>query len=225
MWKVIIRLSKCNHRPWHTALHCNNKPKNYKIKWWTVKKLTYKYYQANKQIGHTVLTNDKVSGNDEWTLHSERSTIESEDSSTPCEATIVQCKYKTRTETEVRRTTENNSAVVALKHKQQRAPYLAFIYYTSLTTHKSILLACQMLSRVYTHTHMHTHMHTCTHTHPFNGPSSGTIQVSRYQKGKTNLDLLKQETVSGSGISWAICKSAPCSRQITYMCVCVCVCI
>ena len=27
--------------------------------------------------------------------------------------------------------------------------------------------------------------------------------------------LLKQETVSGSGISWAICKSAPCSREIT----------
>jgi len=27
--------------------------------------------------------------------------------------------------------------------------------------------------------------------------------VSRYQKGKTNLDLLKQETASGSGISWA----------------------
>jgi len=27
--------------------------------------------------------------------------------------------------------------------------------------------------------------------------------------------FVKQETVSGSGISWAICKSAPCSRQIT----------
>ena len=27
--------------------------------------------------------------------------------------------------------------------------------------------------------------------------------------------LLEQETVSGSGISWAICKSAPRSRQIT----------
>ena len=27
--------------------------------------------------------------------------------------------------------------------------------------------------------------------------------------------LLKQETVSGSGISWAICKSAPCTRQMT----------
>jgi len=33
--------------------------------------------------------------------------------------------------------------------------------------------------------------------------------------GKTNLDLLEQEIVSGNGISWAICKSAPRSRQIT----------
>jgi len=30
-----------------------------------------------------------------------------------------------------------------------------------------------------------------THTHPFNGPFSGTTRVSRYQKGKTNLDLTK----------------------------------
>ena len=29
----------------------------------------------------------------------------------------------------------------------------------------------------------------CTHTHPFNGPLSGTTQVSRYQKGKTYLDF------------------------------------
>jgi len=39
---------------------------------------------------------------------------------------------------------------------------------------------------------------------------SGTTRVSRYQKGKTrkvktNLDLLEQEIVSGSGICWAIC--------------------
>ena len=27
-----------------------------------------------------------------------------------------------------------------------------------------------------------------THTHPFNGPLSETTRVSRYQKGKTNLD-------------------------------------
>jgi len=47
---------------------------------------------------------------------------------------------------------------------------------------------------------------------------SGTTQVSRYQKGKTrkvknNLDLLEQEIVSGSGICWAICKSAPHPRH------------
>ena len=48
-------------------------------------------------------------------------------------------------------------------------------------------------------------------THPFNGPLPGSTRVSRYQKGKTDLDLilLKQETVSGSDISWAICKSTP----------------
>ena len=40
-----------------------------------------------------------------------------------------------------------------------------------------------------------------THTCPFNGPFSGTTQVS--------------QTVSSSGISWAIYKSAPCYRQIT----------
>ena len=39
--------------------------------------------------------------------------------------------------------------------------------------------------------------------------------MSRYQKGKPIWILLKQETVSGSGICWAICKSAPRSRQIT----------
>jgi len=38
---------------------------------------------------------------------------------------------------------------------------------------------------------------------------SGTTQVSRYQKGKTrkvktNLDLLEQEIVRGSGICWAV---------------------
>ena len=39
--------------------------------------------------------------------------------------------------------------------------------------------------------------------------SAGTRKV------KTIRILLKQEKVSGSGISWAICKSAPSSRQIT----------
>ena len=50
----------------------------------------------------------------------------------------------------------------------------------------------------------------------FNGRLSRTTQVSWYQKGaKTIWKLLKQETVSDSGISWAVCKSAPRSRQIT----------
>jgi len=33
------------------------------------------------------------------------------------------------------------------------------------------------------------HTHTHTHTHPFNGPLSRTTRVSRYQKGKPNLDF------------------------------------
>jgi len=59
------------------------------------------------------------------------------------------------------------------------------------------------------------HVHIYTHTHPFNGPLSMTTRVSRYQKGKPIRILLKQETVSGSGIRWAICKSASRSRQTT----------
>ena len=54
--------------------------------------------------------------------------------------------------------------------------------------------------------------HIHTYIHPFNGPFSGTTRVSRYQKGKTNLDFT---LARDSGISWAIRKSAPRSRQIT----------
>ena len=39
-------------------------------------------------------------------------------------------------------------------------------------------------------TFRHVHkLYYHTHTHPFNGPLSGTTQVSWYQKGKTNLDF------------------------------------
>ena len=64
----------------------------------------------------------------------------------------------------------------------------------------------------------HKTTYTCPHTakhhhhHTFNGPFYGTTQVSRYQKGKTNLDFTEARD---SGISWAVCKSAPRSRQIT----------
>ena len=74
-------------------------------------------------------------------------------------------------------------------------------------------------SHASTLTHTHTHRDTRTRTHTtILWPScipSRTTQVSRHQKCKTNLDLLQQESVSGSGISWAICKSAPWPRHIT----------
>jgi len=50
-----------------------------------------------------------------------------------------------------------------------------------------------------------------THTHLFSGPFSRTTRVSRYQKGKPIWILLKQETVSGSGISWAMASAGPCA--------------
>ena len=50
---------------------------------------------------------------------------------------------------------------------------------------------------------------THTHTHPFNGPFSGTTQVSRYQKGKTNLDFTEARD---SGWQW---------HQLGYVQVCI----
>jgi len=57
-----------------------------------------------------------------------------------------------------------------------------------------------------------TNIHT--HTHPFNGLLSRTTWAGT-RKVKPICIFLKQETESGSGISWAICKSASRSRQIT----------
>jgi len=57
-----------------------------------------------------------------------------------------------------------------------------------------------------THTHTHTRL---TAIFPGLPRSAGT------RKAKPIWILLMQETVSGSGISWNICKSAPRSRQIT----------
>jgi len=56
---------------------------------------------------------------------------------------------------------------------------------------------------------------THTHTHPFNGLFPGLPRWASTRQVKPIWILLKQETVSGSGISWAICKSAHCSRQTT----------
>jgi len=61
-----------------------------------------------------------------------------------------------------------------------------------------------------THTHTHTHTHTrLTALFP------GLPGWAGARKVKPIRISLKQETVSGSGIHWAVCKSASLSRQIT----------
>ena len=57
--------------------------------------------------------------------------------------------------------------------------------------------------------------YTHTRTQQFNGPFPGLPGWAGTRKVKPIWILVKQATVSGNGISWAICKSAPCSRQIT----------
>jgi len=60
----------------------------------------------------------------------------------------------------------------------------------------------------HTHTHTHTHIYRpFVRDYPGEPVPESTV--------KPIWILLEQETVSGSGISWAICKSAPRSRQIT----------
>ena len=55
-----------------------------------------------------------------------------------------------------------------------------------------------------------------THTHnSLTALYLGLPGWAGYRKVKLVLILLKQETVSRSGISWAKCKCAPCLRQIT----------
>ena len=60
------------------------------------------------------------------------------------------------------------------------------------------------------------HINWMLHTHTrLKALCPGLPGSARTRKIKSIRILLKQQTVSGSGISWAICKSAPHSRQIT----------
>jgi len=102
--------------------------------------------------------------------------------------------------------------VVLLLPKQHITESSLFIYSVLLSL-PPVLWNCWFCIRNSTHTH--------THTQPFyrfSGICPGPTRVSRYQEGKTrkvktNLDLLEQEIVGGSGICWAICKSAPHPRK------------
>jgi len=65
---------------------------------------------------------------------------------------------------------------------------------SSVTAHSSLCALDRYVETphtIYIHarTHARMHAHTHTHTHQFNSPLSGTTRVSRYQKGKTNLDF------------------------------------
>ena len=58
-----------------------------------------------------------------------------------------------------------------------------------VTWHSCFRIACfRITSGILAHRTL-IKFNTHTHTHPFNGPFSGTTRVSRYQKGKTNLDF------------------------------------
>jgi len=52
------------------------------------------------------------------------------------------------------------------------------------------------------------------HTHPFNGPFSGITQVSRYQKGKTNLDFTEARDSEWQWHQLGHMQVCPCSIQI-----------
>jgi len=54
-----------------------------------------------------------------------------------------------------------------------------------------------------------------THTHTHFVPLSGTTRVSRYQKGKTNLDFTGARDSEWQWHQVGMCKSTPRSRQIT----------
>ena len=83
--------------------------------------------------------------------------------------------------------TDNHASTPSLKIFTGRMPFLSpNQQHQSTHTHTRLTALCQGLPRW-----------------------AGTRQV------KPIWILLEQEIVSGSGISWAICKSALCSRQIT----------
>jgi len=69
--------------------------------------------------------------------------------------------------------TDTQQAVLALQ--------LEMIQNVSKSYHKHNSMQVQCKYRNYVHSNVHTHK--------FNGPFSGTTHVSRYQKGKINLDF------------------------------------
>jgi len=76
------------------------------------------------------------------------------------------------------------------------------------------LVSCFFLTHNVHHNIITANFNTHTHTR-LTALFLGLPRWASTRKVKPIWILLKQETVSGSGISWAICKSAPRSRHIT----------
>ena len=107
------------------------------------------------------------------------------------------------------------TVVNSLTNKQKTVNYSCWDFFKKLNLSSFILPGLQHIGEFsclvpmicfMTHTHTHTRL---TALFPGLPGWVGTRKVNPIWI------LLKQETVSVSGISWAICKSAPCSRQIT----------
>ena len=112
-------------------------------------------------------------------------------------------------------TVENSLVFCATVYKFLYCVY--FIRFFMLVNHSQIISsALWWLYFKFTSRHLHSKIFFIfvpyalqTHT------PRGLHRWAGTRKVKPIWILLKQETVSGSGISWAICKSALCSRQIT----------
>ena len=83
-------------------------------------------------------------------------------------------------------------------------------FFALSNTHKNALHACThaVVIRIF----KFKHTHTDTHLMAF---CPGVAGWATIRKVKPIWILLKQETVSGSGISWDTCKSAPRSKETT----------
>jgi len=105
----------------------------------------------------------------------------------------------------------NGNLVMAAMSVPNSAPRMAVVWHAIVWAWERYLSetdseSCKTQTLAHTHTHKHTRL---TSFFPGLHGSAGTRKV------KPIWILLKQEAVSGSGITWTICKSAPRSRQIT----------
>jgi len=101
-----------------------------------------------------------------------------------------------------------SGVALAMRHRLQwRIHLLAHGLDREMSTPPTLLVGCGAL---YVLLSQRTHTHT-----RLAALCPGLPRWVSTRKVKPIWILLKQETVSSSGISWAVCKSAPRSRQIT----------